>query len=182
MTTSRARAPDRSTHGPAAVLTRALSQLQHLSGKSRRELAHDTHVSASYVSRVLTGERCPSWKIARRLTLACGGDPAENQPLWAAARGQIPTHRQSLPAALRGLHLAARPTPHRPDRTEHPPDRTHHHQHVQRHSPARLGRRRRTRPRTQRRSPATAAPGERRMRRPGRPSAHTTDFATKVTG
>lgn len=107
VTTSRARAPDRSTHGPAAVLTRALSQLQRLSGKSRRELAHDTHVSASYVSRVLSGERCPSWKIARRLTLACGGDPAEIQPLWAAARGQIPTHRQSLPAALRGLHLAA---------------------------------------------------------------------------
>ncbi|MDQ0585830.1 helix-turn-helix domain-containing protein [Streptomyces rishiriensis] len=107
VTTSRARAPDRHAHSPAAVLTRALSQLQHLSGKSRRELADDIEVSASYVSRVLSGERCPSWKIARRLTLACGGDPAEIQPLWIAARGQTPAQCQSLPAALRGLHLAA---------------------------------------------------------------------------
>ncbi|MFG2279837.1 helix-turn-helix domain-containing protein [Streptomyces asoensis] len=107
MTTSRARAPDRHTHGPAAVLTRALAQLHYTSGKSRRELATDVEVSASYVSRVLNGERCPSWKVARRLTLACGGDPAEVQPLWAAARGRIPSQRQTLPAALRGLHLAA---------------------------------------------------------------------------
>ncbi|WP_123970099.1 helix-turn-helix transcriptional regulator [Streptomyces sp. TLI_185] len=107
MTPSRARDPDRHPAGPAAVLTRALSHLQRLSGKTLRELAEDTEVSASYVSRVLNGERCPSWKVARLLTLACGGDPAEIQPLWAAARGQAPTQRQSLPAALRGLHLAA---------------------------------------------------------------------------
>jgi len=104
---SRARDPDRHPAGPAAVLIRALSQLQRLSGKTLRELANNTEVSASYVSRVLSGERCPSWKVARLLTLACGGDPAEIQPLWAAARGQAPTQRQSLPAALRGLHLAA---------------------------------------------------------------------------
>ncbi|MGW4088073.1 helix-turn-helix domain-containing protein [Streptomyces sp. NPDC004822] len=107
VTPSRARDPDRHPCGPAAVLTRALSHLQRLSGKSLRELADDSHVSASYVSRVLSGERCPSWKVARLLTLACAGDPAEIQPLWAAARGQVPTQRQSLPAALRGLHLAA---------------------------------------------------------------------------
>lgn len=107
ITPSRARDPDRHPASPAAVLTRALSHLQRLSGKTLRELADDTDVSASYVSRVLSGDRCPSWKIARLLTLACEGDPAEIQPLWAAARGQAPTPRQSLPAALRGLHLAA---------------------------------------------------------------------------
>uniref|UniRef100_UPI003F4982FC helix-turn-helix domain-containing protein n=1 Tax=Streptomyces chartreusis TaxID=1969 RepID=UPI003F4982FC len=107
VTPSRARDPDRHPSGPAAVLTRALSHLQRLSGKPLRELADDSGVSASYVSRVLSGERCPSWKVARLLTLACAGDPAEIQPLWAAARGQVPTQRQSLPAALRGLHLAA---------------------------------------------------------------------------
>ena len=106
-TVSRARDPDRHPAGPASVLTRALSHLQRLSGKTLRELADETDVSASYVSRVLSGERCPSWKVARLLTLACGGDPAEIQPLWAAARGQAPTQRQSRPAALRGLHLAA---------------------------------------------------------------------------
>ncbi|MFF7161831.1 helix-turn-helix domain-containing protein [Streptomyces sp. NPDC008086] len=107
MTPSRARDPDRNPAGPAAVLTRALSHLQRLSGRSLRELADDTDVSASYVSRVLSGERCPSWKVTRLFTLACGGDPAEVQPLWVAARGQAPSQRQSLPAALRGLHLAA---------------------------------------------------------------------------
>ncbi|MDQ0780128.1 DNA-binding phage protein [Streptomyces aurantiacus] len=104
---SRARDPDQHPTAPAAVLTRALSHLQRSSSKTLRELADDTGVSASYVSRVLSGERHPSWKITRLLTLACGGDPAEIQPLWAAARGQAPTQRQSLPAALRGLHLAA---------------------------------------------------------------------------
>jgi transcriptional regulator with XRE-family HTH domain len=107
VTPSRARDPDRHPARPAAVLTRALSHLQRLSGKTLRELADDTEVSASYVSRVLSGERCPSWKVARLLTLACGGDPAEIQPLWAAARGRATTQRQSLPAALRGLYLAA---------------------------------------------------------------------------
>ncbi|MFE7077807.1 helix-turn-helix domain-containing protein [Streptomyces sp. NPDC057620] len=104
---SRARDPDQHPTAPPAVLTRALSHLQRSSSKTLRELADDTEVSASYVSRILSGERHPSWKIARLLTLACGGDPAEVQPLWAAARSQAPTQRQSLPAALRGLHLAA---------------------------------------------------------------------------
>ncbi|MEU9554114.1 helix-turn-helix transcriptional regulator [Streptomyces fumanus] len=104
---SRAREPDTATAGPAAVLARALSHLQRLSGKTYRRLAADTAISTSYVSRVLNGERCPSWTVARALTEACGGDPAEIQPLWAAARGRIPTPRGSLTAALRGLHLAA---------------------------------------------------------------------------
>jgi len=118
MTSSRARDPDRHRGSPAAVLTRALSHLQRLSGKTLRELADNTNVSASYVSRVLSGDRCPSWKIARLLTLACGGDPAEIQPLWAAARGRATTQRQSLPAALRGLHLAAA-RPHADQLGEH---------------------------------------------------------------
>ncbi|MFF3513096.1 helix-turn-helix domain-containing protein [Streptomyces sp. NPDC002573] len=106
----RAREPNQHPAGPAAVLARALSQLQRVSAKSFRRLAEDTHISASYVSRVLSGERCPSWKVTRALTLACGGDPAEIQPLWAAARGQTPSQRGSLHEALRGLHLsAARP-------------------------------------------------------------------------
>ncbi|MGW1957628.1 helix-turn-helix domain-containing protein [Streptomyces sp. NPDC001920] len=107
VTPSRARDPARHRAGPAAVLTRALAHLQHVSGKTRRELADDTGVSASYVSRVLSGERCPSWKVARLFTLACEGDPAEVRPLWEAARAHLPAQRQSLPAALRGLHLAA---------------------------------------------------------------------------
>lgn len=113
-TPARAREPDRHAPsvGPAAVLARALSHLQRASTKPFRQLAEEAHISASYVSRVLSGERCPSWKVARTLTLACDGDPAEIQPLWAAARGQSPAPRSSLQAALRGLHLsAARPKP-----------------------------------------------------------------------
>ncbi|GAA4800155.1 helix-turn-helix transcriptional regulator [Streptomyces ziwulingensis] len=104
---SRAREPDGIPAGPGEVLARALTQLQRLSGKSYRRLAEDTAISTSYVSRVLSGERCPSWTVARALTEACGGDPAEIQPLWAGARGRVPTPRAGLPAALRGLHLAA---------------------------------------------------------------------------
>ncbi|MFJ7904518.1 helix-turn-helix domain-containing protein [Streptomyces sp. NPDC096198] len=103
----RAREPDRRPAGPAAVLARALSQLQRASAKPFRRLAEDTDISASYVSRVLSGKRCPSWKITRALTLACGGDPAEIHPLWVAARGRAPSQRGSLHESLRGLHLAA---------------------------------------------------------------------------
>ncbi|UNO43566.1 helix-turn-helix domain-containing protein [Streptomyces sp. MST-110588] len=93
----------------------ALSHLHRTSGKAMRELAQDAHVSASYVSRVISGERLPSWPVARRLTIACGGDPCAVATLWRAARSvpvttDISPHdaADALHAALRGLYLSAR--------------------------------------------------------------------------
>jgi hypothetical protein len=63
-------------------------------------------VSASYVSRILSGERLPTWKVTSRLTLALGAAPEDLRPLWDAAHGQKPPTPASLPAALRGLLLA----------------------------------------------------------------------------
>lgn len=98
-------------------LARALSHLQRASGKPLRALGVEAQVSASYVSRVMSGERCPSWDVTRRLIAACDGDPAELRPLWVSARGlgyparELP-NAATLHAALRGLHLAAaRPDP-----------------------------------------------------------------------
>lgn len=100
-------------------LASALSHLQRASGVPLRLVAGQVEVSVSYVSRVLSGERNPSWRVARAIALACGGDPDDVRPLWEAAQGAHPrrpplrTHEayvaavHALQAALRGLHLAA---------------------------------------------------------------------------
>nr|PPQ62067.1 hypothetical protein C5F59_39565 [Streptomyces sp. QL37] len=104
--------------GPAHQLASALSHLQRQSAKNLQELAQETGVSRPYVSRVLAGARVPSWPVARRLALACGGDPGDLRALWETARGiRMPTDlartdaESTLRAALRGLYLsAAQPT------------------------------------------------------------------------
>ncbi|MFD9223460.1 helix-turn-helix domain-containing protein [Streptomyces sp. NPDC060064] len=93
--------------GPAATFARALSHLQRTSDKTLRALGQEARVDPSYVSRVLSGERLPSWKVTRKVASACGGDPEEQRPLWDAARGYRVVQPASLHAALRGLHLSA---------------------------------------------------------------------------
>ncbi|MEF3119228.1 helix-turn-helix transcriptional regulator [Streptomyces chrestomyceticus] len=98
----------------------ALSHLQRSSGKVVRDIATAAGVSASYVSRVISGERLPSWSVARRITVACDGDPTALRTLWCAARGIAPSAKVTtedavgaLHAALRGLYLSAgRPDPY----------------------------------------------------------------------
>ncbi|MEK2473994.1 helix-turn-helix domain-containing protein [Streptomyces noursei] len=89
------------------ALASALSHLQRASDKTLRALADEARVSASYISRILSGERSPSWKVTRRLVHACGGDPETVRPLWDAAHGRRPARAGSLHAALRGLYLSA---------------------------------------------------------------------------
>ncbi|MDX3854010.1 helix-turn-helix transcriptional regulator, partial [Streptomyces sp. AK02-01A] len=95
------------TRGPAATLASALSHLHRVSGKSIRVLSEETGISPSYASRVFSGERLPTWKVTRKLALACDGEPDELRLLWNAARGYRVVRPTSLSAALRGLHLAA---------------------------------------------------------------------------
>ncbi|MFC1401512.1 MULTISPECIES: helix-turn-helix transcriptional regulator [Streptacidiphilus] len=104
---------------PVRQLSSAMSHLQRSSTSSIRALAEVVGVSPSYVSRVLSGERLPSWKLTKTLAEACQGDPDHLRPLWEAARGLRPrllsdSAASELHAAVSGLYLAAaRPAPAR---------------------------------------------------------------------
>ncbi|MFI0235393.1 helix-turn-helix domain-containing protein [Streptomyces sp. NPDC016845] len=104
------------TSRAGSKLAAALSYLHRKSGLTVKEAASrvGSGLSAPYVSRILTGERLPTWEVTRQLVLACGGDPSEVSMLWEHAQGMAPPVRHPLPdavkrlhAALRGLHLAA---------------------------------------------------------------------------
>ncbi|MFF5011089.1 helix-turn-helix domain-containing protein [Streptomyces phaeochromogenes] len=113
--------PARARLSPAAQLADALNHLHRVCGKTIRALAREVRLSPSYVSRVLSGQRLPSWSATCRLAKASHGEPGELRALWESARGiRVPAHQApgdalaTLQAALRGLHLsAARPTPTR---------------------------------------------------------------------
>lgn len=117
--------------GPAPIsvtagqrLAAALSQMQRDSGVSIRHMADHTMLSPSFISRVLSGERLPSWDLVCHLATLLGQDPRELRLLCEAAHGIAQPPRQtvteniaSLQAALRGLHLAAaRPSPQQIER------------------------------------------------------------------
>ena len=99
--------------GSARLLAEALSQLHRQSGKTISGLSREIGVSPSYVSRVLSGQRLPSWPVTGHLARSCGGEPGELRALWESARGiRMPDQAgaQAGPvfrAALRGLYLAA---------------------------------------------------------------------------
>ncbi|MEU8623494.1 helix-turn-helix transcriptional regulator [Streptomyces sp. NPDC048669] len=100
-------------------LAAALSQIQRESGFSIRRIADHTMLSPSFISRVLSGERLPSWDLVCHLCGILGQEPRELRLLCEVAHGVTQQPRQtvlehiaSLKAGLRGLHLsAARPTP-----------------------------------------------------------------------
>ncbi|MFE7531518.1 helix-turn-helix domain-containing protein [Kitasatospora sp. NPDC057542] len=105
----------------AARLSRALSHLQRSSGTTIRALSQAAEVSPSFVCRVLSGHKMPSWPITRSITEACGANPDDLRILWQTAQGarpRPPVIRRNddelftealatLRSALRGLHLAA---------------------------------------------------------------------------
>ncbi|MFD5430517.1 helix-turn-helix domain-containing protein, partial [Streptomyces sp. NPDC127084] len=95
-------------------LASALSYLQRASGLTFREVAEQTSLSPSYISRILSGERTPTWPVVCTLVELFRGDPAELSVLFESAHGMVPPGRYAIPdavarlqAALRGLHLAA---------------------------------------------------------------------------
>ncbi|UQA97299.1 helix-turn-helix domain-containing protein [Streptomyces halobius] len=102
---------------PGYPLTRALSYLGRTGGKPTvRDLAVSTGVSTSYIYRIMSGERTPTWEVAAGFARACDADPDDLTFLWNTAH-ELPllppsgqTYRQAvhaLQAALRGLRLAA---------------------------------------------------------------------------
>ncbi|MGW7640242.1 helix-turn-helix domain-containing protein [Streptomyces decoyicus] len=103
------------------ALARALSYLHRSSGLPVRTLGFRSGVSASYVYRVMAGERNPAWETVQGLARACDCDPGDLLDLWNAAQGFTadgsgtpPTYAQALArfqGAFRGLHLATARSP-----------------------------------------------------------------------
>ncbi|MFF4813733.1 helix-turn-helix domain-containing protein [Kitasatospora sp. NPDC001309] len=95
-------------------LASALATLHRRSDVTVQRAAELACCSPSYVSRVLLGERVPSWPFVHMLVTILGGNPAEIRLLWEGAHGLAPSGRLAVGdaadqvlAALRGLHLAA---------------------------------------------------------------------------
>ncbi|MGW0886314.1 helix-turn-helix domain-containing protein [Streptomyces sp. NPDC002671] len=108
---------------PVSQLASALTQLQVASGRTIREVADLAMLSPSFISRVLSGDRLPTWDLVCALSNIFGSDPAELRVLFEAAHGMTVPQREPAPAAIerlhatvRGLHLAAKSP--RPERIE----------------------------------------------------------------
>ncbi|MER6406243.1 helix-turn-helix transcriptional regulator [Streptomyces viridosporus] len=109
------------TAGSVSQLASALTQLQMASGRTIREVADLTMLSPSFISRVLSGDRLPTWDLVCALSDIFGSDPAELRVLFEAAHGMTVPQRgpvsaaiEQLHAAVRGMHLAAKsPSPER---------------------------------------------------------------------
>lgn len=103
-------------------LAPVLSMLARASQLPLKDLSRRTNCSASYLSRVLNGERTPTWLFTERFARACGADPSVLRKVWESERLRekrplSPPEDPSLPAgtrllkALNTLHIrAGRPT------------------------------------------------------------------------
>ncbi|MFG2885752.1 helix-turn-helix domain-containing protein [Streptomyces sp. NPDC048297] len=122
--------PDQSTQSePSGAaynrLAPILSMLIRTAQLSNKEVSSRIGCSPSYLSRILTGERVPTWDLTRKFAHACGADPEVLRTIWESEklsrRGREPvtepdaTHlpaAEQLRAAIHTLHLrAGRPTP-----------------------------------------------------------------------
>ncbi|MFF8431723.1 helix-turn-helix domain-containing protein [Streptomyces sp. NPDC016566] len=63
-------------------LAPVLSMLARASELPLNELARQARCSASYLSRMLSGHRVPSWQITERFARACGADPVVLRKVW----------------------------------------------------------------------------------------------------
>ncbi|MEU0184330.1 helix-turn-helix transcriptional regulator [Streptomyces sp. NPDC006207] len=107
-------------------LAPVLSRLARASQLPLQNLARQARCSPSYLSRVLSGQRVPSWVITERFARACGADPAVLREVWESEQlrrrpsrdpageidslAGISTRTQALQrlmAALRTLHVRA---------------------------------------------------------------------------
>ncbi|MCN9240402.1 helix-turn-helix domain-containing protein [Streptomyces sp. RY43-2] len=95
---------------PSRRLAAALTRMRNSSNRRQRELAQQMGVDESYVSRMLSGQRDPSWKHVRTICEMCGTDPKRMKPLWEAAADVQPSNSddpvQYLRTYLQGLHYA----------------------------------------------------------------------------
>ncbi|MEW1699418.1 MULTISPECIES: helix-turn-helix transcriptional regulator [unclassified Streptomyces] len=103
-----------------------LSMLIRSAKLTNKEVSERIGCSASYLSRVVTGERVPTWELTRRFARACGADPTVLRTVWESQKLSEPGRdatvvergETSMPAtqrlrtAVETLHLkAGRPAP-----------------------------------------------------------------------
>ncbi|WP_158786569.1 helix-turn-helix domain-containing protein [Streptomyces sp. NRRL F-5065] len=102
-----------------------LSMLIRTAQLTNKEISSRIGCSASYLSRILSGERVPTWELTRRFARACGADPEVLRAVWESEKLRYKTGAPAInpdtPAmtaaaqlrtAIRTLHLrAGRPAP-----------------------------------------------------------------------
>lgn len=107
-------------------LSPILSMLIRTAQLTNKEVSGRIGCSPSYLSRILSGERVPTWNLTRKFARACGADPDVLRTVWESeklsekSRGPatadpdeppMPATEQ-LRAAIHTLHLrAGRPAP-----------------------------------------------------------------------
>ncbi|MFG2351826.1 helix-turn-helix domain-containing protein [Streptomyces phaeochromogenes] len=104
-----------------------LSMLIRTAQLSNKEVSTRIGCSPSFLSRILTGERVPTWELTQKFAQACGADPEVLRAVWESEKlsqksrdATIPDTTDTLmPAAERlrtavqTLHIrAGRPAPH----------------------------------------------------------------------
>ncbi|MEU1309086.1 helix-turn-helix domain-containing protein [Streptomyces cinnamoneus] len=67
-------------------LAPVLSMLARASNMQLQVLSRRAGCSASYLSRILSGERVPAWPLTERFAIACGADPAVLRQVWETER------------------------------------------------------------------------------------------------
>ncbi|MEU7135013.1 helix-turn-helix transcriptional regulator [Streptomyces sp. NPDC046261] len=67
-------------------LAPVLSMLARASKMQLQVLSRRVGCSASYLSRILSGERVPAWPLTERFAIACGADPAVLRQVWETER------------------------------------------------------------------------------------------------
>ncbi|GAA2389110.1 hypothetical protein GCM10010420_10790 [Streptomyces glaucosporus] len=118
------RTPNRAAYNRLAPV---LSMLARASQMSIQDLSSRSGCSASYLSRILSGERVPSWRLTERFAHACGADAGVLRKVWETERlrdktpravsedissGYVPNGTpqggfERLLTALRTLHIRA---------------------------------------------------------------------------
>ncbi|GGP93336.1 helix-turn-helix domain-containing protein [Streptomyces melanogenes] len=103
-------------------LAPVLSMLARASQLPLKDISLKIGCSASYLSRVLNGERIPTWRLTERFARVCGADPSVLRTVWETERlrdkGDFtppPPEQEEQPltavprllAALRTLHVRA---------------------------------------------------------------------------
>ncbi|MGW5609360.1 helix-turn-helix domain-containing protein [Streptomyces sp. NPDC003753] len=114
-------------HSKAAYnrLAPILSMLIRTAQLTNKEVSSRIGCSPSYLSRILIGERVPTWDLTRKFAHACGADPEVLRTVWESeklsqkCREPVPDPdapplpaAEQLRAAVHTLHLrAGRPAP-----------------------------------------------------------------------
>jgi hypothetical protein len=84
--------------GPIAQLAQELRQVRDRAGRRPyRQLAADTHFSASVLAEAAAGYRCPTWEVTKAFVLACGAETEGWYQRWLRAHAEAPSRRVRSP-------------------------------------------------------------------------------------